>query len=312
MVLAMQSAVVSRVSRPARVEGGDVMISIPDGTASMSIRDAAVAYANAGWFICPVRRDMPKHAGSALGKGWPDKTSRDADQVARWFSTSEAEQRGGIALHTGRSGAIVFDLDSPGMVPETLRRVLLDLSPALQVSRRAPEEHGGLVRGHYAFALPDGVTLGSGRGALATEPTWGDVRSGNSIIVAAPTPHVKPEGFYRWTRTGTLPELPAEIGRLLLARPASGLPSDLPPASSVNLRARVRGVLRFLADAPEGERNRRLFWASCRFGEWAAYGHVDEDEARDMLTAIAERVGLDERETTDTITSGLRTGAWAR
>jgi Bifunctional DNA primase/polymerase, N-terminal len=83
-------------------------LSIPDIADDVDTLTAALAYAGAGWYVAPAKRGT-KDPGSILDKGWPRKTSRDADQIAAWFAGTDHD----IALHCGRSGAIVFDVDAP-------------------------------------------------------------------------------------------------------------------------------------------------------------------------------------------------------
>ena len=182
---------------------------LPDDAGNL---EAAQAYADAGWYVLPVKRGT-KHPGSVVGNGWQSRSSRDPQQIAAWFAGTDH----GIALHCGRSGAVVFDVDDPDKVPEALRRHL-DTAP-YQSTRL--DEPG---RGHYVFATPPGRTLGNGTGKLGG--AWGEVRGLNGVIVVEPTTH--PDGGeYRWERTGPVPVLPAELAdQLPEASPAEGAASD--------------------------------------------------------------------------------------
>lgn len=84
---------------------------------------AALAYAAAGWYVLPVQRGSKK-PGSVVGERWQDRSSRDPQQIVAWFAGTDH----GIALHCGRSGAVVFDVDKPEQVPDALRRYL-DAAP---------------------------------------------------------------------------------------------------------------------------------------------------------------------------------------
>src|SRR5690606_28469462 len=78
---------------------------------------AAIQYAQHGWYVLPVRTDgdpkRRKQPGSVVGKGWPTKSSRDPQVIADWFTGTTH----GIALHCGRSGAVVLDVDAPDKLP---------------------------------------------------------------------------------------------------------------------------------------------------------------------------------------------------
>lgn len=101
-------------------------VVVPD-VSGLSLHDAAVSYAEAGLYVVPVRLDAgrDKHAGSVLGKGWPAKSSCDPKTVSTWWTDAHihsdsidgehyqvpGNSQYGIALHCGRSGLVVFDLD---------------------------------------------------------------------------------------------------------------------------------------------------------------------------------------------------------
>lgn len=182
---------------------------IPPDTDNLT---AAMAYANAGWYVLPVKR-RTKSPGSVVGKHWQRKSSRDPQQLAAWFAGTDH----GIALHCGRSGAVVFDVDRPEAAPEILRRHLIG-APYQSTRPDSPR------RGHYVFAMPFGRTLGNGTGKLSG--AWGDVRGANGVIVVEPTPH--PDGGeYRWQQRGPVPPLPDGLATLLSdASPAEDAASD--------------------------------------------------------------------------------------
>jgi hypothetical protein len=68
----------------------------------------------------------------------------------------------------------------------------------------------------------------------------------------------------------------------------------------------IDGILRLVADAPEGERNSILHWGACRLGERADTGQIGIGEAEGMLIAAATSAGLAAREARATVRSGLR------
>jgi len=175
-------------------------LSIPNVEPGTDTLTAALAYAAAGWFLAPIRPGT-KDPGSRLGKGWQAKTVRDAESVtAHWAGCSD-----GIAIHCGRSGAIVFDVDHPDKVPAVLAAHL----PTAPYQSTRP---GTADRGHYLFAVPPGRQFGNGTGKLCGD--WGEVRGQNGVVLVAPSDH--PDGGeYRWQRNGTLPVLPDEIADLL-------------------------------------------------------------------------------------------------
>lgn len=193
---------------PACPESSD--LRVPGGVNEMTLQNAALAYAEAGWFILPVKPGT-KHPGSVVGNGWPSLSSRDPDQIRKWWDRNPAY---GIALHSGRSGAVVFDLDTEVLadVPDNLRK-------SLQLGRFQSSRQGKLARGHYVFAVPVGESYGNSAGAFAP---FGDVRGKNGVIIAAPTPHVDAEtkgGGYLWSGSGTIPVIPGALRECLRSAP---------------------------------------------------------------------------------------------
>jgi putative DNA primase/helicase len=188
---------------------------------------AALAYAEAGLYVLPVRRST-KNPGSILGKQWQRQSSRDPKVITAWFAGTGHD----IALHCGRSGVVVFDVDRPAAVPDVLES---HLSSAPYQSTRP----GTPGRGHYMFAMPPGRIIGNGTGRLAGD--WGEIRGANGVIIAANSHH-SDGGEYRWQRTGSLSVLPCEIADLL------------PDASSAEDAATDEQVTAFLAEHTEASR----------------------------------------------------------
>ena len=181
-------------------------IKIPANTEGMSNLVAAFAWAENGFYVLPID-PKTKHAGSVVGVGWPDKSSRDPKQIESWFRPGTNY---GIAVHLGKSGAIAFDVDDPSQLPNRLREWILMKSVPFQSTRKDDP-----LRGHYIFATPVGSNYGNSKGLL--KGAWGEVRGKNGIIVVSPTPHSKQAdgGQYLWKRTGEVPLLPYALQRVL-------------------------------------------------------------------------------------------------
>jgi Bifunctional DNA primase/polymerase, N-terminal len=69
---------------------------------------------------------------------------------------------------------------------------------------------------------------------------------------------------------------------------------------------RLRGLVRTVANAREGERNAVLFWASCRAGEAIRDGLTTEHFITSALLQAALHAGLEQRAALASIASGLR------
>jgi hypothetical protein len=192
-------------------------LTVPDVT-DLDTLTAALRYADAGWYVLPVRTSDKKNPGSRVGKAWQTKSSRDPEQLVAWFAGSSDL----LAVHVGRSGAVVFDVDNPDAVPEVLRPILEDKAVPFQSTRT-----GTAGRGHYPFLMPPGRTLGNGKSALPGP--WGELRGRNGVVIVAPSEHEKAKagGRYAWLRTGRVPALPDVLAsRLSDAQDAADAATD--------------------------------------------------------------------------------------
>ncbi|MBP2370693.1 AAA family ATPase [Pseudonocardia parietis] len=158
----------------------------------------ARALAEAGFYVLPTRNTGDaKHAGSVLGTGWPAKSSRDPEQIRDWFANTDHR----VAIHCGRSGLIVADVDDPDKVTPELATAVAALKPPFQSTREEQPR-----RGHYLFAQPPGRRIGNRAGETGRE--WGEWRGDNGIILVGGPGRV-------WRQTEEVPELPRNVSDLL-------------------------------------------------------------------------------------------------
>jgi hypothetical protein len=162
---------------------------------------AALQYAKDGWYVLPVLRGT-KHPGSVVGDGWQQKSTRDPELiVAQWAGTDH-----GIALHAGRSGAVLIDMDHPDRCPGDVLDALRQSWAPFQSSRDNADG-----RGHYVFRMPSGRCLGNSVGPF--QDCGFEVRGHNGVIIVAPSEHENASdgGRYVWEMTGAVPVLPGLI-----------------------------------------------------------------------------------------------------
>jgi hypothetical protein len=122
-----------------------------------------------------------------------------------------------------------------------------------------------------------------------------DIKSSSGYLVAPPSVHVSGRQ-YTWASPVEIAPAPGWL-RPLIRRPA------VPPRTGHLLPiggAADGGLVRVVATAPEGGRNKALHWAACRAAERGA--PVD---LFDELRAAARSVGLDDREIESTIRSAM-------
>lgn len=81
----------------------------------------------------------------------------------------------------------------------------------------------------------------------------------------------------------------------------------LPRDAVVRLERQIAGLVRTAAEAPQGERNRVLFWAACRLGAAAREGILSEAAASTLAREAGLAAGLSPREVSLTVASAIRT-----
>jgi Bifunctional DNA primase/polymerase, N-terminal len=141
-----------------------------------------------------------------------------------------------------------------------------------------------------------------------------DWRGRGGLIVAPPSRHGSGRR-YTWVRplTATLPEVPAELRRLLA--PPAAQRTTLPPVPAPTRRCGGYGRAALaleraaVAAAPPGHRNATLNRAAFNLGQLVAAGVLEVDRVRAVLLAAALEAGNPEAKAQATITSGLRGGA---
>lgn len=239
-------------------------LAIPEVPPDCDTLKAAIAYAEAGWYVGPVLAGTKR---PALGSHWQEQTSQDPEEIAAWYPGTNH----GVFLHVGKSGAVVLDVDHPDRLHPDLRRAIEETEPPHQSTR--PDEPR---RGHYLFAVPEGVVFGNGLGSLAAG--WGEVRGRNGLIVAAPTQH--PDGGrYEWRRTGSLPVLPSYVA------------DRLPDPEDAAQAATAADVAAFLSTHVEGSRPELL---DLHVGAWShkvAAGESRHDTMTGHLAGAMKEAG---------------------
>jgi len=178
-------------------------LRVPD-VSGLPLRDAALAYADAGWFVFPL---APGSKNQPVVR-FSTESSRDREQIAEWWG---ANPEYGIGLHVGRSGGVVFDLDR-----SDLADLPVEMADALRCGAFQSSRQGSSDRGHYVFAN-GGTEFTNSAKAFGV---YGEVRGKNGFIVAAPTPHVKADvgGGYQWATAADVPKLPAVLREVLTHR----------------------------------------------------------------------------------------------
>lgn len=224
---------------------------------------------------------------------WADAATTDVEQVGRWWSRWPTAN---IGIATGPSGVLVVDLD--GLEGEDSWRTLTADAPAV-ITRTSVTGRGR----HLWFRMPVDVELRNTAGLLGRGI---DTRGVGGYVLAPGSWH--PNGRrYAWARLGApIAPLPPWLLNEL-SRPREPVAAPVAPAALTGSPDRVlAGLERVVGTAQPGERNARLFWASCRLGEHVAAGRLHLDEGAGVLHRAAVAVGLSDSEIAKTMVSGLR------
>ena len=292
---------------PARVGPGDLLAALGE----LGCGHAAEVYGALGFPVVAMHAPRPDRgctcpAGpgcSQTGKhprlaGWQRLAATDPATVRGWWRRWPTAN---VGLATGRR----FDvLDLDGVQGVEALRTTVSIAPWVHPGPVARTGSGGW---HLLYA-PTGL---GNRVGLLPGVDW---RGRGGLVVAPPSRHAT-GGCYRWLRplTGVLPEVPAELRRLLTPPPTTR--TTLPPAPTAAGRsngyaaaalARERAAV---ASARPGCRNATLNRAAFNLGQLVAGGLLDPEQVRAVLLAAALEAGNPQAKARATITSGLRGGA---
>ena len=249
--------------------------------------------------VCQLAQNLARNCGYAVFpcgddkrptlKRWPERAATDADAIAKLW-----RERPGplIGIVTGeRSGFDVLDLD---VKHDAARAWYQAHRPTLPVTRGFRTRSGGV---HLYLQHADGVRNSQGNPASGI-----DVRGDGGYVIC-------------WFAAGfeCLEHEPPAPWSVWLLDALRALPAPLQPhianAFHRNTNAAIDGVLRLVANAPEGERNAVLYWAACRLGERAHAGQIGKTEAERLLVAAGIAAGLADKEARATALSGLQRAA---
>lgn len=262
------------------------------------LRAAARAYAAAGWPVFPVEPRGKRPLGRLVPHGLKQATV-DPGQVERWWA---AEPDANIGLRTGITFD-VLDVDGDEGFGELARRIA-EAGRALEPGAIAATGSGSGA--HYLFTP-------SGHGNRAKMAPGLDWRGEGGYIVAAPSIHASGER-YEWAlrpKAGAvMPAPPRWLIELVdppkMPRPPSPIPATRD--TSAYVAAAVKGELEKLAATKEGGRNHALVAAATNLGTLVGAGVLERGQAEYVLEKVALAIGLEQREVTATIRSGLDFG----
>ena len=238
--------------------------------------DAALDVAAAGWPIFPCWWSGDRAKAPMTKTGFKAATT-DPEQIRYWW-TRAPEALIGIALPPN---LVVLDIDPRhGGSMEELEKQLGPLPETLTVW--SGRQDGGR---HLYFRRPPGDLTST---AL---PKGVDLRiGGKHYLIGPPSKHPETGAPYEW-EDREVQQLPpaATFGLRRMKKKTTSRPMSKDAARN--------GLVAFVAGAPEGERNSRLYWAACRAAE------NDDTTGLEYLKVAAMNAGLSDMEARRTIES---------
>lgn len=240
----------------------------------------ALELAGAGWRVFPCWWSGEQAKSPLVQNGFHAATT-DPDQITRWW-TSWPKAMIGCPVPIGM---VVLDIDPyHGGSIDALEAITGVLPPTL--TTWSGRGDGGR---HLYFRISPEVVLTSSR-----LPVGVDLRAGGkAYCIVAPSLHPVTGQPYCWEGTEAA-VLPGQAIRALMPAPVRRAPSP-------SVGGNGAGLVRTVAEAAEGNRNRALFWAARAAAE---EGLLDQLEAD--LAAAARSVGLSDTEIRRTLNSAAR------
>lgn len=236
----------------------------------------------------------------APGHGVGDATTDTAD-VRLLFDHAPRAAGYGIACG-GQLRLIGLDLDRKNGVDGVATINQLAAAHGFEIPRgtwTTCTPSGGF---HIGLTAPEGVDVPNSVGRLGPGV---DVRGTRGYLVG-PGSTGKSGEYVFHPQLGYAPPQPAPMGLLQLM-----LPTPPPPRRQPSLlrtrSAALDGLLRVVVAAQEGERNAKLYWASCKAWAHVQDGHLGALDVETALVDAAVSRGLAEAEARRTIESARRT-----
>ncbi len=255
--------------------------------------------------------DLPRCAGWHK-PGEPCDGKRGKHPACRWTeaSTTDPEtivaalagQRRNIGIDTRKSGLLVVDEDEHGAFTAYAASVGQEIPETFTVSTAAGR--------HFYFLQPAGQPLGNGEGELRDLPI--NIR-GAGYVVGPGSVHETGVVYTPVSTSHRAVPAPDWLVTALRA-PAPGARFQQPGrGGGASAPARLQGVLAVILDAtppgpggkPPGNRNQRLYWASCKAAEMVSAAELDQATAVRVLTKAGEATGLGHGAVAATIDSAM-------
>lgn len=278
------------------------------------VKEAALAYARAGYAVIPVSSTNKKSIGT-----WKDKSHDyknglvDEGTVKDWWSNN---LNAGIAMITGEvSGVFVVDIDEGLKDDGTRKNGLANFEALCDQHNYKPNTltvrsaHGGY---HLYYNMPGGYDLRCSENKLAKNI---DIRANGGYVIVPPT-ILADGGKYETFKKEQVADAPQWLIDLIINNksfPDSNSQSvHTTETSGIHPYAAkaLKNECEILANTPEGQRNSQLNKSAFAIGQLIPGGYIQEGKVREELEQAALKTGMDYRSDgiLATIDSGMKAG----
>ena len=265
----------------------------------------ALIYAQQGVRIFPCNLEK-----RPLVKDWFNAASADENQISEWWNQNPEAL---IAIPMKLIDCLTVDCDrhSPDEDGVALfNKMIADNAPLPEHPTIKTANNGE----HHIFRQPK-EKIGNRVIALGLETRGFKLENDGGYIIAPAT--MLPDGrgwriaagspsFLKSLKANTIPQPPRWLVNICRPPTIERVHHSAGRCSKDDT-GWLRALVRTVANAPHGERNRLLFWAACRAGEGVRDGKTSEDFAISVLIEAAAHAGLPRSEARPTIYSALRT-----
>ncbi|WP_405530360.1 bifunctional DNA primase/polymerase [Streptomyces avidinii] len=286
------------------------------GLPGLDLLAHAVAAAERGWHVFPVRPRDKRPAGHAQARCPGTGRCADGHRTPEQRATTDPDLLTAawthapynIGIATGPSGLLVVDLDTLKPTDEegtpdgvtTFEALCERAGQAVPTTYRVRTARGGQ---HLYFTQPAGARLGNTAGRLGKRI---DTRGWGGYVVAPGSS--TPDGAYTVLDSISPIPLPGWLTDALTARPkpVRDVPAPLSVKGSRYAKAALDNEVQNVAHAGDGTRNDTLLRAARALGRFVASGDLTRMEVeRALSSAVAGNATESERYYDDVITRGL-------
>lgn len=253
-----------------------------DSSGVVSMGESATAYAGAGWPVLPLQPTGTRAKQPCTLHGHKDATTT-ASQIKTWWKIWPDALIG----YAPPPGIIVLDIDRPTALADL---EAINEGPLPDTLTARTGRFGGGWHYYYTTTRTD-LTQGVVRHLDGQRVHGVDVRlGGRGYLIVPPSLHPITRTPYRWESL----RAPAPLTDLLEAACGPVAPRPMPLRTnpySAHIGT-VDGLVRTVKEAPEGTRNRTLYWAACRMWDHSREGRpIDWDALKQAASAAGLSAG---------------------